>query len=64
MEKVQDYFDLKAQKLEKNYKEIKLKNKKDEEYIKNCFHGITDRQLSFFFNIYCKKLNRAILEPG
>lgn len=32
--------------------------------MKNCFNGITDRQLCYFFNLYIKKLNKAIMEPG
>jgi DNA-directed RNA polymerase III subunit RPC1 len=32
--------------------------------MKNCFNGITNRQLACFFSLYVKKLNKAIMEPG
>lgn len=32
--------------------------------MKNCFNGITDKQLALFFNLYVKKLNKALMQPG
>lgn len=32
--------------------------------MKNCFNGITDKQLALFFNLYVKKINKALMEPG
>lgn len=29
--------------------------------MKNCFNGITDKQLALFFNLYVKKLNKALM---
>lgn len=62
MKKAEVYFEEKAKKLQKNYSQTpNLKNKKDQQYMKNCFNGITHRQLSCFFNLYIKKLNKAIM---
>ena len=43
---------------------MKCKNKQNQEYLKNCFHGITDKQMLLFFQLYIKRINRAIIEPG
>lgn len=43
---------------------IKVENNRDEEYLKNSFNGITDFQLDYFFEVYIKKMNKCILEPG
>lgn len=65
MEQASAYFEDKAKKLEKDYTHsLKFKNKADEEYLKNCFNGITDKQLSYFYNLFVKKLNKALMEPG
>jgi len=32
--------------------------------LKNCFNGITDLQLDYFFEVYTKKMNKCIMEPG
>ena len=41
-----------------------MKNKRNEEYLKNSFFGITDIQLRLFFRVYIKKINKCIIEPG
>lgn len=62
MNQATTYFEEKAKKLEKNYQEApKLKKKENLEYLKNCFNGITDKQLALFFNLYVKKLNKALM---
>lgn len=62
MNQATTYFEEKAKKLEKNYQEApKLKKKEKLEYLKNCFNGITDKQLALFFNLYVKKLNKALM---
>lgn len=58
------YFEEKSNNLAKDYARIKCKDKRDQTYLKNSFHGITDLQLRLFFNIYIKKINRCIIEPG
>lgn len=50
--------------MSKDYKRFSCKNKGNQEYIRNCFHGITDQHMKLFFNIYIKRINRAIIEPG
>ena len=62
--KLRDYFREKAANLEQDYKRTKCKNKSNQQYLKNCFHGITDMQLKLFFSIYIKRINRSIIEPG
>jgi DNA-directed RNA polymerase III subunit RPC1 len=43
---------------------MKISNVKDLEYFRNCFNGITDNQMIYFFKTYIKKINRCIMEPG
>jgi DNA-directed RNA polymerase III subunit RPC1 len=62
--KLRDYFRQKADNLEADYKRLKCKGKENQEYLRNCFHGITDLQMKLFFVIYIKRINRTIIEPG
>lgn len=62
--KLREYFKEKSINLEKDYQRLKISDKRNENYIKNSFHGITNLQLKLFFSIYIKKINRCIIEPG
>lgn len=64
MTRLRSYFENKWVKLEEDYSRINVSNPADREYLRNCFNGITDKQLSFFFTCYVKKINRCIMEPG
>jgi hypothetical protein len=61
---VQSHFNDKAKALTEDYQRIKVSNSKDDQYLKNSFNGITDFQLDYFLQVYIKKMNKCIMEPG